>query len=491
MSYLGVDIGSSQVKAVAFAADGTVLASAYRRYRYRTPQPGHMELDSREVLDAALAVIRECAAATRDTDPVAAIAVSSQGEAFTPVGANGEILASSMISGDSRSTAVMAAFAEQFGRDRLYALTGHTPSGMFSLAKLLYLAQCEPGLRRRAVKFLCFEDLLLHALSGEAAMGNSLAARTMLYDINSQAWSDEILAAAGFRQAEFAAVFPAATAVGKVKSEVARELQLSPNVVLATGGHDQIIGAYGCGATEPGSAMYAAGSVECMVPVFDQKILSDELCRNNLCTYDFAVPGKYASVAYSLTGSNLYEYFMRQFAPDLGEDYAALADAMPAEPTRILAIPYFTPSGTPYFDNLTPGCVFNWRLDTSRATLFKGLEEGIALEMKLNLELLKSSKLTVDRLVATGGGFRHRPMVQLRADVLNLPIALTDIREAGCRGAASLACRAVTGAGFAPPATVDQVTPDPERAHFYQQKFVCYQQFLNLMRGSTPCLLQA
>ncbi len=491
MSYLGVDIGSSQVKAVVFAADGTVLESAYRQYRYRTPQPGHMELDSREVVDAALAVIKECAASTRDTDPVAAIAVSSQGEAFTPVGANGEILACSMISGDSRSTEVMAEFAEQFGRDRLYAITGHTPSGMFSLAKLLYLARHEPKLRQRAVKFLCFEDLLLHALSGEAAMGNSLAARTMLYDINLQTWNDEILTAAGFRQSEFAAVLPAGTAVGKVKSEVARELQLSPNVVLATGGHDQIIGAYGCGATEPGSAMYAAGSVECMVPVFDQKILSKELCRNNLCTYDFAVPGKYASVAYSLTGSNLYEYFMRQFAPDLGEDYAALAAAMPAEPTRILAIPYFTASGTPYFDNLTPGCVFNWRLDTSRATLLKGLEEGIALEMKLNLELLKSSKLAVNRLVATGGGFRHRPMVQLRADVLNLPMELTTVREAGCRGAASLGCRAVTGTGFAPPATVAQVTPDPERAHFYQQKFICYQQFLNLMRGNTPCLLQA
>ncbi len=301
MSYLGIDIGSSQTKAVVFSGDGVQLATSGVPYQYTVPQIGWMELDGNTVLDAAFKVLSDCATAVAASDPVETIAVSSQGEAFSPIDANGRIMAPAMISGDSRSTAVMDEFTAQFGLERIYRITGHTPSPMFSIAKLLYIRKHNPEIWNNAVKYLCFEDLLVNALTGKAVMGWPLAGRTMLFDINSHRWSAELLDEIGLRENQFSEPVPCGTIVGNLLPEIADRLNFSRDVRVVSGGHDQIIGAFGCGATTPGTAMYAAGSVECFVPIFDSKILSDELCRCNLCTYDFAESGKYASVAYSLT----------------------------------------------------------------------------------------------------------------------------------------------------------------------------------------------
>ncbi len=483
MSYLGIDIGSSQVKAVVFNAEGVELAHAYARYAFTVPEPDAMELDGNTVLASAFKVLAECAAKTAGVDPVETIAVSSQGEAFSPLDKDGRILAPAMISGDSRATQVMADFTAAFGLERIYRKTGHTPSAMFSLAKLLYIRQRQPELYRHAARFLCFEDLLVNALGGQPFMGYPEAGRTMLFDVSRHAWDDELLNALGLTPGHFAVPVPSGTVTGTILPEIAARLGFNPAVKLVSGGHDQIIGAYGCGATTPGTAMYAAGSVECLVPVFDSLVLSPELCRNNLCTYDFAEPGKYASVAYSLTGSNLLEYFLKTLAPDRHDDYAALLAEMPPEPTRLLSLPYFTPSGTPYFDEKTPGCLYGWRLGMSRGTVLKALEEGIALEMKLNFDLLKRSGIHVERLIATGGGFRNAALVQLHADVLGLPIATIEIGEAGCRGAASLGMRALTGKAMAAPAITGVVQPRADQAACYQDKFQEYCRFSQMLRA--------
>ncbi len=156
---------------------------------------------------------------------------------------------------------------------------------------------------------------------------------------------------------------------------------------------------------------------------------------------------------------------------------------MPEEPTDILVLPYFTPSGTPYFDTVTPGCVHGWRFGHSRGALLKGCEEGIALEMKLNFEFLRNSGIEMSQLIATGGGFRAKSKVQLRSDVLDLPITTIDVKEAGCRGAASLGMRALTGQTLPPPKATGIVAPNPEKAEFYRCKFLKYRKFSNAMRS--------
>ena len=483
MSYLGIDIGSSQVKSAAFDETGRPIASSYRKYSYSTPHPGWMELDAAEVIAKALQTIAECAARVGNASPVTAIGISSQGEAFVPVDIRGDFLAPAMISGDSRAEEIFAAFTEDFGRRKLYDITGHTPSPMFSLGKLLWLLREHPEMRRKIHRILCFEDLLIFTLSGRAVIGWPLAARTMYFDVTKHDWSDEILDRAEVNRDWLADPLPSGSIAGRILPARAAELGLAPDTALVTGGHDQVIGAVGCGAVEPGSAMFAAGSVECMVPVLDRMVMSEELCRRNFCTYDFALSGRWATLAYSLTGSNMLEYFIREFGRECGGDYTALLDTMPEDPTGLLALPYLTPSGTPWFDTKTPGAIYGWRFHTSRGELLKGLWEGIAMEMRLNMNMLRESGVRVEHLIATGGGFRHTGVVRLHADVLGVPITVCDVREAGCRGAASLAALATEGAMLPAPEPVATICPDAEKNGQYDRKFRRWEEFASCMRN--------
>lgn len=477
MSYLGIDIGTSGCKAVLFNAAGHQLGGAHRPYAVLAPQPGWAELDSRMVIDACCAVITEAAQAAKGA-PVQALAISSQGEAFTPVSASGEYLGNALVSSDCRAAELIAPFVDSFGLESLYQITGHTPSSLFSLFKLLWLKRYKPEIWQQRPRFLCFEDLLQQRLGVDPAMGWPLAGRTMLFDVKKHIWSAEILAALELHENQLARPLPSGTIAGVIPPAIAAELGLPSGVKVVTGGHDQTIAALGAGVIEEGTAMYAAGTVECLCPVISKLTLTPELCRNNLCCYDYSLPGCYTSVAYSLTGSNLLQYFRDQFSAH--DSYESLLAQLPEAPTPLLALPYFTPSGTPYFDQQTPGTVLGWRLTTSRGELLKALLESVALEMKLNLTLLENSGMKINRLIATGGGSRTRRLVQLKADVLNKPIETIDVDEAGCLGAARLAQSADQGVPILdtmPRKSGCVIQPSGKQAAQYEEKFKQYQRF--------------
>lgn len=496
MSYLGLDIGTTGCKAGVFDQRGRLLTLAYREYPLLSPEPGWAELDSAGVLDACLAVIREAAAATA-SDPVSGIGVSSQGEAFTPVARDGRILAGAMVSSDARAASLVRPWSEQFGLDRLYQITGHTPHSLFTIFKLLWLRQHRPEVFAQADKFYCFEDLLHWRLGLEPAIGWPLAGRTMLFDVRRHEWSAEILAELDLDAARLARPLASGTTVGTIPAAVARELGLGDGVVVVTGGHDQTCGALGAGVVEPGVAMYATGTVECICPAFDTAIFDARLMRGNLCTYDYTLPGMYATVLYSLTGGNLLQWFRNQWSAEemrraeaAGRNaYELILEAMAPEPTDLLVLPYFTPSGTPYFDARLPGAILGLRLGTTRGQVLRALLEGVAMEMRLNVDLLEQAGLTIDQFRAIGGGANSAVLTQLKADVLGRPITTMAVTEAGCLGVAMLAAAAVTGA--APRTLVDTwvetrhaVEPNPGRAARYDEKF---QQYKRLYPAVETC----
>jgi xylulokinase len=496
MSYLGLDIGTTGCKAGVFSADGRLLALAYREYPLLSPQPGWAELDSMRVCRDCCDAIREAAAASRG-DPVAALAISSQGEAFTPVGRDGAVLGNGMVSSDARAVDQVASFGGQFGVRRFYDATGHTPHPMFTLFKLLWLREHCPDVYTAARQFLCFEDLFHSRLGVEPTISWPLAGRTMLFNIRTHRWDKRILHAIDLDPMKLAMPNPSGSVVGAIPVRIAAELGLPERVLVAAGGHDQPCGALGAGVVEPGEAMYASGTVECICPAFEQLRLDQRLLRANLCTYDFTVPGMYTTVLFSLTGGNLLRWFRDQWGqPELAEAarsgadvYDLLTRSMATEPTELTVLPYFTPSGTPYFDADVPGAILGLRLTTTRGQVLRALIEGVAMEMRLNLDILLESGLAVRQLCAIGGGAKSRSLVQLKADVLNRPITTLAVTEAACLGAAVLACAAHTGASPRDVAhrwvkRVASVDPDARRAAYYDQRFLAYRELYPAMRDS-------
>lgn len=486
MSYLGLDVGTTGSKACVFDADGKMLATAYREYPLLTPMPGGAEIDSAVVCRSCLAVIREAAAACPN-DPVRAMGISSQGEAFTPVSADGEILANAMVSSDARAEPIVGPWSEQFGARRLYEMTGHTSHPMFTLFKLLWLREHRPDVWRRAAKFYCFEELIQWRLGLDPAISWPLAGRTMLFNVRTHGWEEAILSQVGLDAGRLARPLRSGEVVGSIPAQTADELGLPQGVLVVAGGHDQPCGALGAGVVEPGVAMYATGTVECICPAFDRAVFDERFFQNNLCTYDYTAGGMYTTVLFSLTGGNLLRWFRDQWghpereqARQAGADvYDLLVQGMASEPTNLLVLPYFTPSGTPYFDAKTPGAILGLRLDTTRGQVLRALLEGVALEMRLNVAILEEAGVRVREFRAIGGGAKNPTLTQLKADVLGRPITTMAVTEAGCLGVAMLACAAETGTPLSQLVQTwvkpqSLIEPDAKRADLYGERFQAY-----------------
>jgi xylulokinase len=445
--YLGIDIGTSGCKSVIFDDKGKQVSSAYREYNVISNNPGWAELDTDEVIEKCFDVIRESAERIED-GLVVGMGISSQGEAFTLIDKDGTALCNALISSDIRANKMIAPWVKKFGEEKLYNITGHTPHPMFSLFKLIWIKENTPEIWAKTHRILCFEDLLQYRLGiKNPSMGWPLAGRTMLFDVVSHLWNREILDRIGVKEEQLSIPLSSGSVAGIINKEIAKDLHLSESTIIVTGGHDQPCSALGAGAIEPGIAVYSSGTVECITPAFEQPVFTEGLRKNNLCTYDHTAPGMYATVAFSLTGGNILKWFRDEFGDNEVEQakckdcdpYELLLEQMPDEPSRLLVLPYFTPSGTPYFDVSVKGAILGLDMSVSREEIMKALLEGVAFEIKLNLDILHQSGYEVKELRVIGGGAKSMKHIQLKADVLGVLITIMDVSEAGCMGVAMLA----------------------------------------------------
>jgi xylulokinase len=487
MNFLGLDIGTGACKVAVFDIKGRELANASVEYPVLHPKPGLAELDSEKVIDSCFNIIKEVN--EKVSEPVVAMCVSSQGEAFTPVAADGSYLGNAMVSSDIRAADIAREWSHIFGEEGIYKITGHTPHPLFTLYKILWLKKHQPEVWAKSRYFLCFEDLFQFKTGIKPCISWPLAGRTMMFDVINHCWSKEILESVGLTVERLSHPIASGEVAGYIDIEYGKKLGFRNPVMVVAGGHDQTCSALGAGVIKPGLCMYATGSVECFCPMLDSPSLTDELQKNNLCCYDFTVKGKYTTVAYSLTGGNI----LRWMRDELGEmeiqkakqsglnAYTLLLQDMPDKPSDLLVLPYFTASGTPYFDTNTKGTILGLQLTTTKGEITRALLEGVAMEMKLNLELMEESGMKIKSFVATGGGTRNDKWSQLKADVLNKTIITRNISETGCFGAAMLACSAFTKIPLEELIMQNQETagtfiPDKEKSNVYEKKFETYKQ---------------
>ena len=494
MNYIGIDIGTSGCKSVVFNENGQQLAIANREYDVIFSDDGGAELDSDEVIEKCFEIIKECSSQV-ERDSIKGLGISSQGEAFTAIGSNNEILCYAMVSSDVRSQSFVNRWVRDFNEKKLYQITGHTAHPLFTVFKLLWLKENRPDVWKKARLFLCFEDLLQFRLGLKPAISWSLAGRTMMFDVRKHKWDPKILSKVGISQEQLATPMPSGSMVGKIEIGLAGGLGLSNDTFIVTGGHDQTCSALGAGVTEEGMAMYATGTVECITPAINKPVFSEELCNNNLCTYDHTIRDMYTTVAYSLTGGNLLKWFRDEFgAQEIAEAqrtgvnaYELLLKNIGSKPSDLLVLPYFTPSGTPYFDTRTKGAIFGLRLSTHRGNILRALLEGVAFEMRLNLEILENSGYKISELRSVGGGAKSTIWTQLKADVIDKKITTLNITEAGCFGAAMLACAADTGESIRELATkwvrpLATIYPQAENKKWYSERFKLYRKLHNTVK---------
>lgn len=440
MTLLGLDVGTSELKAAAYDACGASLAQSAVEYHASRPEPGRYELAADVLWSAVCEAIRRVTAGCGE--PVRALAISCQGESFIAVDSQGKALLPFILNLDGRAAAESADYARSIGRQRLYEITGLPPHPMYTLPKIAWIRKSLPEVFARADRFLCVHDYLVHRLAGEAIIDGSLASRTLGLDLAAGCWSPELLAHAGLSEKRLARVAQAGTPIGTVPSQLARELGLAPGALCVCGGHDQACTALGAGSTLPGSAVDGAGTFEAILLALDEPLLSPVTLAAHLPCERHLIPGRFLTIAY-VPGGIMLRWLRDQCARELAAQaersgknpYDLLLAGVSDEPTGLLVYPYLIGTGTPWMEPSVRCSIHGLTLDTTREQMAKGALEGVCLEMRCNLEILSSLGIGVQRVCAAGGGAKSPLWLQLKADVWGCEVVTVPV-EAGCLGAA-------------------------------------------------------
>ncbi len=489
MSLLGIDVGTTGCKVIAFREDGTVLEQAYGEYPLIHPQPGWSELDANVVWENIATGIQQVATQAK-SDPIEAICVASQGEAVTPVSADRQVLANAITTFDARTSGICAELRECITPLEVMQITGMPISDIHTLAKLVWMRRNQPDIYRQVWKFLGFEDFVYFKLGAAPVVDYSLAARTMAFDIINKSWSEKMLGLAGIDVSLFPDTAPSGTVIGGVDPKVATSLGLPQGVVCVTGGHDQPCGALGSGSIRSGQVMDATGTVECIAPTFTEPIINQQMIDGNFACYPHVVDGLYVTLGFVSSGGVVLRWFRDTLAQaeivqaeSEGRDvYDILMEKLPDDPGTAMVLPHFTGSGTPHLDLESKGAIVGLTLSTTKGELIKAILEGISYEIKQNLAMLQDAGVVINEVRAIGGGAKSEKWLQLKADMFGKKVTALDISEGVCLGTAILAGTAIGKYDSIETAVQQLVTPRdlyyPREAvaQRYNEKLKTYEQ---------------
>jgi xylulokinase len=440
LAFLTLDLGSSELKAAVYNADGTCLAAATSEVKAHVVHADRAELNPDSLWTAVSHAISAVCKPLRT--PIQAAAISSHGESFLPLDQDGRALGNIILNIDSRAAAEMEEFSAAFGKTSLYQRTGLPPHPMYTLVKIAWLRKNQPDLFSKAARFVCLEDYILGRLGIEPTISTPLASRTLGLDINRNAWDHDLLHFAGIHSGQLSRLRPSGTAVGVAAASIAQELGLPGGVTWCTGGHDQVCASIGAGASEPGTLADGTGTFECISVPMDTPLLSDASLAANFPCERHAIAGQFLSLAYIPGGIAL-----KWLRDNCNRDHVAQAKAtgqsayelmlanIPNDPTGLFFFPYLLGTGTPWLNSDARATIWGLTSSTTSQQLVKAAIEGVCYEMRVNLEIFQSLGIRVDRILAVGGGAKSEHWLQLKADIFQCPVVAVS-GEASSKGAA-------------------------------------------------------
>ncbi len=485
--YLGVDIGTSGVKASAVDRDGGILASAYRCFHILGLENNYRELDPAAVADSAKSAIREAVAGSGQ-NRFDLILVSSLGEAVIPVDRRGRYLMNCIIGSDRRGAEDLDQLCSLISPARLAEITGLNLSVIYSLNKILYLRRLRPEVYGRTWKFLLAGDYLVHLLTGEAVLDYSMASRTLAFDLEKKCWSEEILQHADVSPELFSRPVLAGTVAGTLLPSAAADLGLSPKTKVAIGTHDHICNALGVGAVKSGHCSNAVGTTEGITAILNDRLDAHTTSANNISCQPFVLDGMYNTVAWHNTAGALVNWFLDMHygkdrtAAETSSILAGLDQDSRHTPSSLLVLPHFSGATTNAMDDRSKGAIFGLTLGTDKNDIFRGLLEGACFECRLIVDALREAALPVDRIYVSGGGSRSSFWVQAKADILAMPVTVAREANSGALGAAVLAslvcghCHSLEEAAQTIVKPGQEVHPIPANVALYQERYQEYRQ---------------
>jgi xylulokinase len=455
-TYLGLDIGTTSVKAAVFDASGTCLALQAQDYALNTPGVDRVELDPEHYWVSTVEVIGQIMGTSGiSPESISAICVSSQGETVITVDHDGKPIYPALVWLDNRARAEANQLADQLG-SRVYAHTGIPEvNPTWTACKIAWIREHEPEIFRQAYKFLLAQNFIIHRLTGDYVTDGGVSCTTLLLDINNHSWWQEALNAVGISPERLPTLKRVGEIAGGLNLKAAGMLGLQAGTPVVLGGMDQIAGAVGAGNLMPEIVSESTGGALTIQVTVDRPDIDE---RAQIPVYLHALPGMYLFDPVCDTGGMSFKWFRDVFgeveiarARQGGLDaYDLLTElAEQAEPgcDGLLMLPHLTGAFSPEYDPYARGVFYGFTLAHRKAHFARSVMEAVAFMLRRNLELVTTTGLEIKEVRATGGGARSRLWRQIKADVCNCPVVSLMHEDSALLGDAILA--AVATGGFA------------------------------------------
>ncbi|MBW4084265.1 xylulokinase [Paenibacillus sp. S150] len=440
---LGIDIGSTAVKVVAMTGQGSIRASASAFYMTSSPRPGWMEQDPEDWGRASFQAARKCLEQTGNAEIVA---LSFSGHMSAPVmlDADGIPLLPGILIADTRSQEQTRFLRESY-LERFVELTGNEPVDAFAVSKLLWIKAQHPGVLERTRCILFPKDYVRFLFTGERGTDPTDAGNSLLYNRVSGDWDQELIAELGLDPSVFPVLHASHAQVGRVSEAAERSTGIPAGTPVISGAADMACSQLGTGAVQKGTlavTLSTSAQVVMSVPGISKAMagrvtfhpsamLNSTYAMGSVFTGGLGVDWGYRL----LTGKGSMK------AADYEElaGWSAQMEQIPPGSNGLLFLPFLLGSGTPYFDPRDRASWLGLSTGQSPALLLHSVMEGVAYNIRENMEQFEQGGYEVRKVNIGGGGSRNPVWCRMIGEVLGKEAAILDNRDAAAAGAAMLA----------------------------------------------------
>ena len=418
---VGLDVGTTGVKAVAITSRGEVVARTEQEHPFSIPWPGWAEQDPEDWWRAS-----EEALAALGVDTVAGIGLAGQMHGLVALDKHERVLRPAILWNDQRTAAECAEIEERVGLAQLIELTGNRALPGFTAPKLLWLRRNEPSVYERIAHVLLPKDYVRLRLTGDRAIDVADASGTLLFDVAARRWSEDVLTALEL-PVEW---------LPRALESPDRSGTTGTGTPVAAGAGDQAAGALGVGVDRPGPVSLVLGTSGVVFAALPEFVADEEARLHVFC---HAVPDMWHAMGVMLSAAGSLRWFRGALAPgEAHERLLAEAEAWEPGAEGLLFLPYLAGERTPHADPDARAAFTGLSLRHDRGALVRAVLEGVAYGLRDSFELLRGLGVRAAVGRVSGGGARSDLWLRIVASVLGIPLERTAVEEGAAFGAALL-----------------------------------------------------
>ncbi|ARU15109.1 xylulokinase [Croceicoccus marinus] len=456
--FLGIDIGTSGVKAVALDETGAVAGQGTAALSVQRPQPLWSEQDPEAWWRATTAAVQAIDPAVRRA--VRGIGIAGQMHGATLLGADDRPLRPAILWNDGRSDAECEELEAQV--PELRRITGNIAMPGFTAPKLVWVRKHEPAIFEQVETVLLPKDYVRLRMTGDKASDLSDAAGTLWVDVAQRRWSDEVLSATGLGESAMPRLYEGNEITGSLRGEIA-ELWGMPVVPVVAGGGDNAAGAVGVGVVSDGDALLSLGTSGVIFVATDEFRPNPARAVHAFC---HCLPGMWHQMSVHLSAASCIDWVARLTGAAGAADLFARAEETGPGTGSEIFLPYLSGERTPHNDARVRGAFLGLDNDTDPGRLAQAVLEGVAFALADGLDALRDAGTRVESLSVIGGGARSGYWGRIIAAAFEVPLVYLKGGEVGpALGAARLAQLAVDGGTPAdvctPPPVSHRIDPEP------------------------------